>query len=89
MKAELHFFHSGNGDTILIRGGEEWALVDANFVKSRRVRARVESALKEVERLRFVCITHFDLDHIRGLVSFLTERFSEVTSGGRVKKSKI
>jgi hypothetical protein len=83
MKAELHFFHSGNGDTILIRGGEEWGLVDANFVQRRGVRARVEAKLEGVERLRFVCITHFDLDHIRGLVRFLTERFSEVDSIGR------
>jgi hypothetical protein len=82
-RSELHFFHSGNGDTILIRGDDQWGLVDANFVKSRGVRARVEAKLDGVERLRFVCITHFDLDHIRGLVNFLSERFSEVNSVGK------
>lgn len=83
MHAELHFFHSGNGDTILVRGGDEWGLVDANFVERRRVRTRVEDKLKDVKRLRFVCITHFDLDHIRGLAKFLKERFSEVDRSGK------
>ena len=83
MKAEIHFFHSGNGDTILIRGGEEWGLVDANFVKALKVRQRVESVLKGVKKLRFVCITHFDCDHIRGLGKFLKERFSEINGDGR------
>ncbi len=83
MKAEIHFFHSGNGDSILIRGGEEWGLVDANFVKCRRVRQRVETILEGVDRLRFVCITHLDLDHIRGLVKFLEDRFSDLDLHGR------
>lgn len=83
MHAEVHFFHSGNGDTILVRGGNEWGLVDANFVERRRVRTRVEDKLKDVKRLRFVCVTHFDLDHIRGLAKFLKERFSEVDRSGK------
>lgn len=83
MEAELHFFHSGNGDTILVRGGDQWGLVDANFVKSRGVRTRVQAKLEGVERLRFVCITHFDLDHIRGLVNFLKDRFSMLEPFGR------
>jgi hypothetical protein len=39
--------------------------------------------LKGVNRLRFVCITHFDLDHIRGLALFLKERFSDLDAQGR------
>ena len=75
MAAEIHFFHCGNGDTILVRGGDEWGLVDANFVKYLEVRDRVKRVLKGVKRLRFVCITHFDLDHIRGLAAFLEDNF--------------
>jgi hypothetical protein len=47
------------------------------------VRNRLERELEGVPRLRFVCITHFDLDHIRGLARFLKERFSEVDKTGR------
>jgi hypothetical protein len=81
VSAEVHFIHCGDGDTILIRGGEQWGLMDANFVTSLRVRDEVERLLEGVERLRFVCVTHFDLDHIRGLGKFLRGRFSE--SDGR------
>jgi hypothetical protein len=84
MRAEIHFFHCGNGDTILIRGGDEWGLVDANFVKYLEVRDRVKRVLKGVKRLRFVCITHFDLDHIRGLAAFLEDGFC-----GKNRKGKL
>jgi beta-lactamase superfamily II metal-dependent hydrolase len=83
-KAEIHFFHCGDGDTILVRGGEEWGLVDANFVKYLEVRDRVKRVLKGVKRLRFVCITHFDLDHIRGLAAFLKEDFCEKDRHGNL-----
>ena len=84
--AEVHFFHSGNGDTILIRGDDEWGLVDANFVDQLRVRERVEALLKNngVKRLRFVCVTHFDLDHIRGLGNFLRENFQDEDGTWRI-----
>lgn len=78
MDAKIHFFHCGNGDTILIGGGkDEWALVDANLTHRSGAGLRLAAALREnqVERLRFVCVTHFDQDHIRGLGSFLRDHF--------------
>ena len=86
MDAEIHFFHCGNGDTILIRGGKEWALVDANLTISSGARERLLNALPQDElprRLRFVCITHFDEDHIRGLGSFLRDHFGPQKGGRR------
>lgn len=83
MKAEFHFFHTGNGDTIIVRGGDQWGLIDGNFVKGLGVRKRVENTLKGVKRLRFVCITHFDLDHIRGVSDFLIKNFSHKTATGQ------
>ena len=92
MSAELRFFHCGDGDTILIRGGDEWALVDANFTETKGkqarpgMQARVEEILDEynVQNLRFVCVTHFDTDHIKGLGKFLRKHFRTESSGGRV-----
>ena len=77
MDAEVRFFHCGNGDTILIRGGDEWALVDANLTARSGAGERLRKALtdNDVKRLRFVCVTHFDADHIRGLGRFLREHF--------------
>jgi len=83
MKAAVHFLHSGQGDTILIQGGEEWGIVDAHFVEKLDVRKRAKELLSGVKRLRFVCITHFDLDHIRGLGDFLREEFSDLDDQGR------
>jgi hypothetical protein len=75
--AEIRFLYCGNGDTILIRGGDEWALIDANLTHRSGARKRLAEELRKnhVTRLRFVCITHFDQDHIRGLGSFLREHF--------------
>jgi hypothetical protein len=85
MEAELRFFDCGDGDTILIRGGNEWALVDANL--TRKTRKRLEETLLEnrVEHLRFVCVTHFDTDHIRGLGQFLTDHFRRKDTRGNVR----
>jgi glyoxylase-like metal-dependent hydrolase (beta-lactamase superfamily II) len=77
------FFHTGDGDTILVRGGDEWGLIDANFDSAGVVRGRVREALGNVTRLRFVCITHLDKEHIRGMRDFLTEEFSDVDRRGR------
>lgn len=77
MTGEIRFLHCGNGDTILIRGGDEWALVDANLTARSGAVNRLEAILREhgVRRLRFVCVTHFDADHIRGLGRFLRKHF--------------
>jgi hypothetical protein len=52
-------------------------LVDANLTARSGARERLAATLHEhgVHRLRFVCITHFDADHIRGLGTFLREHF--------------
>lgn len=85
MESKIHFIHSGNGDTILIESEGEWGLVDGNFVKALDVEQRVLALLNGAKRLRFVCITHFDLDHIRGLGAFLTKHFSDDDGkGGKV-----
>lgn len=84
MGASVHIFECGDGDTILIEGGGFWGMVDANFVPKRGVRSRVEGILENVDRLRFVCVTHFDLDHLRGLVAFLDDNFVDRTPGGDV-----
>lgn len=89
MPAEIHFFHCGNGDTILIRGGDEWGMIDANFVKYLDVRDRVKRVLKDVKRLRFVCITHFDLDHIRGLAAFLGDEFCDKDARGNILSLRV
>lgn len=90
MDGAIHFFHCGDGDTILIQGGDQWALVDANFTNSSGSRDRLERVLDQhqVDHLRFVCITHFDRDHIRGLGRFLEDRFSE-PSGPNQLRSKV
>lgn len=77
MDAEIRFFHCGNGDTILIRGGEEWGLIDANLTARSGAEERLAAALRDngVKRLRFVLVTHFDADHIRGLGRFLRKHF--------------
>lgn len=78
------FLECGNGDTILIRAGEEWALVDCNLLP--QTIARLEKCLREhdIRRLRFVVVTHFDRDHVRGMATFLQKHFvSAVETSGR------
>jgi glyoxylase-like metal-dependent hydrolase (beta-lactamase superfamily II) len=81
---ELHFFYCGNGDTILLRAGEEWGLIDCNLTPGSRAKERLLKVLDDnaVKTLSFVCLTHYDRDHFNGLAALLRERFSEDLGDG-------
>ena len=90
MRAEIHFFYCGNGDTILVRAGDEWGIVDCNLTKASGARERLLSVLDKnhVKKLRFVCITHYDSDHLRGVAKLLRERFCEEFGDGENRRRR-
>jgi beta-lactamase superfamily II metal-dependent hydrolase len=76
---EIRFFYCGNGDTILIRSENDWGLIDCNLTKSSRAKDRILATLADhnVQRLKFVCVTHYDADHLRGMAGLLRDKFSD------------
>jgi len=84
MNPQIYFFYCGAGDTILAGVNDEWALIDCNLTADSGVRKRLLNVLEKhnVTRLRFVCVTHYDSDHLRGLGDLLESRFSEELGDG-------
>ncbi len=79
MTPQIRFFSCGGGDTVLLEAAGEWGLIDCNLTDRSGARERLLHELDKhgVERLRFVCVTHYDADHLRGMADLLRERFSE------------
>ena len=69
-KLEVVFLDVGQGNAVLLRSGEHAMLVDGGPADSS---ARVVQALKrrQIRRLDYVIATHYDADHISGLVGVL------------------
>jgi beta-lactamase superfamily II metal-dependent hydrolase len=67
---DIHVFHCGHGDTILVRlPGDRWGLVDCYLPKQYGVR---DAFFRFVERneigtLDFIIQTHPDRDHYHGM----------------------
>lgn len=75
---EIRAFACGNGDTILLKWpGPKWAVVDCCLPEKGGVREKVFAHFRQagVKRLEFICLTHPDLDHLRGMAE-LVEHFT-------------
>ena len=69
---DIHVFHCGQGDTLLIRlDGAKWILLDCNL-PGRKVDRFIE-LLEDlgVTRLDLVCLSHLDRDHYTGMRQLL------------------
>lgn len=84
----VEFLYVGQGDAILIRSGDEAALVDAGpDPKAWAVRNALKRA--GVERLRWVLITHGHPDHFAGLVAlYRTIKIDVIRYNGRALRSR-
>lgn len=77
----LKFLACGKGDTILIRCGAHWGLVDCNLEEETKRRLKRCIVDHEISKLKFVVVTHFDQDHVKGLAAFLAEEFGPRDGG--------
>lgn len=75
---ELYFFNVGHGDSIAIKfPNAEWGVIDCN----RNKREREPNVLKflianNVERLKFLAVTHYHDDHCKG-IDIIAEHFKD------------
>ncbi len=70
-------------------GPSDWALVDCRLTKSSGAYYRIRDVIrkKAVADLKFVCLTHPDLDHFFGMKELLEERF--IGPGGQLNVSQF
>lgn len=81
--AKLRFFYCGKGDTILLQASsgegepDDWALIDCRLTEPSGAYWRLQKVIedKNIERLKFVCLTHPHRDHYFGMHQLLEERF--------------
>jgi len=61
----------------LAQSGNDWALIDCNLTQVSRAKNRLLEILDRhnVRQLKFVCLTHYDADHLRGMADLLKTRF--------------
>jgi beta-lactamase superfamily II metal-dependent hydrolase len=79
--ATLKLYYCGRGDTILLRTpGGCCGLIDSNLTRDSGASERVLGDLDGIDCLAFVCLTHPDLDHFRGMRALLESRFVERAS---------
>lgn len=89
LRIEIHYFHCGQGDTILVNvqpGGaepERWVLVDCNLGDHGKSWERFIEFVerRRIRRLDLVIQTHADIDHFRGMLEVL-RYFNEEGRGG-------
>lgn len=82
-EAEFFAVACGQGDSLLLRLGTDWIAVDCYLPSGKdNVWDRYTGLIRElnIERLRGLVITHFDMDHYRGAAR-LIEWFSRERSG--------
>jgi beta-lactamase superfamily II metal-dependent hydrolase len=71
---EIHVFHCGHGDTILLRLPQNrWALVDCYLPRKGAIRDRFFSYVEDlgIRQLDFIFQTHPDHDHFHGMRAVL------------------
>ena len=67
---DIHVFHCGHGDTILIRlPGDRWGLIDCYLQEQFGIRRAFFSFIEQnhIKRLEFIIQTHPDRDHYHGM----------------------
>lgn len=66
---ELYFFNVGHGDSIAIKfPNNEWGVIDCTLCDGQREPNVLKFLIRNnVERLKFVCVTHPHIDHFLGM----------------------
>lgn len=86
---EIHFIDVGQGSSALIESNSHFMLVDGGDSKySSRVVSYLED--QDVDKLDYVIATHYDADHLNGVVGALNSYDAEVVIAPDYKaKSKV
>ncbi len=77
---ELYFFNVGHGDSIAIKfPNNEWGIVDCNRCDKQSIPNVLKFLQKEnVEKLKFVCISHPHLDHFDGMETIINHFINNI-----------
>lgn len=69
---KISFLQAGNGDSILLQGGGHNVIIDSGE-DCEELRNAIRDIRKAKETIDLLVITHYDSDHIKTIVSILTE----------------